>query len=69
VGDLYVAGPYRGTGLAHRLVERAAQRARDRDCAELALDVDADNERVLAFSGKLGFETYRHRMAVPVAEL
>jgi len=69
VGDIYVREPHRGTGLARRLVDRAAERAREAGCAELVLDVDVDNERALGFYEKLGFETYRHRMSIPVDEL
>ena len=66
VGDIYVREPYRGTGLARRLVDRARERARSAGCSELALDVDVDNERALAFYEKLGFETTRRRMTVAV---
>ena len=69
VGDVYVREEYRGTGLAAELVERATERAREVDCDELALDVDADNERALAFYEKLGFETHRYRMRVGVNDL
>ena len=62
VGDLYVSAAYRGTGLADRLMERAAVDARERDCEELRLDVDVDNERALGFYEKLGFEPYRERL-------
>lgn len=66
VGDLYVREDHRGTGLARELIERAARRARESGCPELALDVDADNDRALAFYGKLGFEPHRHRLLVDV---
>ncbi|OYR40013.1 MULTISPECIES: N-acetyltransferase [unclassified Halorubrum] len=66
VGDLYVSAAFRGTGLADRLMERAAIDARERDCEELRLDVDADNERALAFYEKQGFEAYRERLTRPV---
>jgi len=49
VGEIYVAEPYRGTGLADRLMERAAADAREQDCGELRLDVDVDNGRAMAF--------------------
>jgi len=48
---------------------RAAQRAREGGYPELTLDVDVENERALAFYEKLGFEPYRHKMAVPVSEI
>lgn len=69
VGDVYVREQYRGTGLARDLIERAADRARDAGCAQLVLDVDADNERANAFYEKLGFETYRREMTLDVADL
>jgi len=69
VGDLYVREPHRGTGLAGTLIRRAADRAQETGCPELALDVDVDNERALAFYEKLGFETIRRRMTVAVEDL
>lgn len=66
VGDLYVREPYRGTGLAADLLDRAARRARSAGCEELALDVDVGNDRALAFYEKYGFETVRRRMSVPI---
>jgi ribosomal protein S18 acetylase RimI-like enzyme len=69
VGDVYVREGYRGTGLADGLVDRAAERARDAGCAELALDVDVDNDRAIAFYERLGFETRRHRLCVAVDDL
>jgi ribosomal protein S18 acetylase RimI-like enzyme len=69
VGDIYVAESYRGTGLADRLLERAVADARERDCGELRLDVDIDNERAAAFHEKRGFEPYRRQMTLPVSEV
>ncbi|QAU12713.1 GNAT family N-acetyltransferase [Halorubrum sp. BOL3-1] len=69
IGELYVAEPYRGTGLADRFVERAATDADDHDCAELRLDVDVDNERAVAFYEKTGFEDYRRQLTVAVDDL
>ena len=66
VGDLYVSAAFRGTGLADRLMDRATLDARERDCEELRLDVDADNGRALAFYEKQGFETYREQLTRPV---
>ncbi len=62
IGELYVAEPYRGTGLADRLLERALVDAREQDCGQLRLDVDVDNERALAFYEKCGFEPYRKQL-------
>ncbi|WP_123623152.1 N-acetyltransferase [Halorubrum sp. CSM-61] len=62
VGDIYVSEPYRGTGIASRLMERAVIDAREADCGELRLDVDVDNERAMAFYEKQGFEPYRKQL-------
>lgn len=69
VGDIYVCAAFRSTGLAHRLVRRTARYARETGCGELVLEVDADNERALAFYDSLGFETRRRRMVVSADEL
>ena len=69
VGDLWVRSSYRGTGVADKLIERAGREARESGCAELALDVDVDNERALAFYDRLGFEPARYRMRLPVDAL
>lgn len=69
VGDIYVKEPYRGTGLARTLVERAAWRAREDGCPEVRLDVDVDNERARAFYEKLGFEPLREQLVVDADEL
>lgn len=68
VGDIYVREPYRGTSLAHDLIDRATKRAQEATCPELALEVDADNDRAIAFYEKRGFETDRHRMTMPVTD-
>lgn len=68
VCDLYVAEQYRGTGLADRLFERVKRRARERDCEQLRLEVDADNERAMAFYESWGFEIARHEMLASVEE-
>lgn len=69
VGDIYVDESYRGTGFARRLIDRAAERAREVGCPELVLDVDLDNERAIGFYEGVGFETDRYRMSVAVDEL
>jgi ribosomal protein S18 acetylase RimI-like enzyme len=58
--------PYRGSGLAERLVDRASARARECGCGEVTLEVDVDNDRARAFYRKLGFETYRLVQSLPV---
>jgi len=69
IGDLYVREPYRGTGLAERLVERAVADADEADCPALALDVDVSNERATAFYERLGFAPIRERRTVPADAL
>ncbi|APW98349.1 N-acetyltransferase [Halobiforma lacisalsi AJ5] len=66
IRDIYVGEPYRGTGLARELIDRARTRARERGCSEFALEVDVENERALAFYEKLGFETVRRTMVADV---
>ena len=66
VCDIYVREPYRGTGLARELIDRARTRARESGCADLTLEVDADNERAIAFYEKLGFEASRYTMVASV---
>ncbi len=69
VCDIYVRERYRGTGLARDLIDRAVAQARESGIPELALDVDADNGRAVAFYEKLGFETARRRMRVAVDDV
>lgn len=64
--DFYVREPYRGTGLAHELFDRARIRARESECGEFRLDVDEDNERAIVFYEKLGFEISRYEMVASV---
>lgn len=66
VGDVYVREDYRGTELAADLFDRVRTGARERGCPELALDVDASNERAIAFYEGFGFQTSRKRMTCPV---
>lgn len=64
VGDVYVRGGYRGSGLATKLLETAGDRARDLGCGEVVLDVDVDNHRAVAFYEKLGFGPIRRRLGI-----
>lgn len=66
IGDVYVAEPYRGSGLADSFFDRAVEDACEHGCGELALDVDVDNERAIAFYEKHGFEDHRRRMTLDV---
>jgi ribosomal protein S18 acetylase RimI-like enzyme len=69
LGNVYVDPAYRGTGLADDLVARAIQHAREDGAVELALQVDVDNERALAYYEKLGFEVGKYKMRVPLEEV
>lgn len=69
VCDIYVREPHRGTGLARRLMDRAAERAREAGCGELVLDADVDNAGAIAFYENCGFETRRRRMVASAEEL
>lgn len=69
VGDIFVREPYRGTGVARTLIDRAVERAREAGCPELTLEVDVDNERAVAFYEKLGFEPHRCQMTAAVDDL
>lgn len=69
VCDVHVAEPYRGTGLADRLFERAEERAREAGCEQFRLEVDADNERAMAFYEKRGFSVARHEMLASVEDV
>ena len=53
--DLFVRGEARRAGLGAALVERALERARERGCARVDLDVSEENEAALALYERLGF--------------
>jgi ribosomal protein S18 acetylase RimI-like enzyme len=55
--DLYVDDGARGTGLGRALVEAAFERARQRGCRRIELDVNESNTAALAFYESLGFTT------------
>jgi ribosomal protein S18 acetylase RimI-like enzyme len=55
--DLYVSDEARGTGLGRALVEAALERARERGCARVELDVNEQNEPALALYRSLGFDS------------
>lgn len=66
IADVYVPEPQRGSGLADEMLDRARDHAREIGADALALDVDDENERALAFYENHGFETQRRRMTRPV---
>lgn len=66
LGDIYVRESDRGTGLAHDLFECVQAYARNRECAEITLDVDVDNDRAHSFYETLGFVPYRQELVCSV---
>jgi GNAT superfamily N-acetyltransferase len=54
--DLYVTDAARRAGLGRALVEAAFERARERGCRRIELDVNEQNSDALAFYEGLGFE-------------
>ena len=55
--DLYVREDARRSGLGRALVEAALERARERGCRRIELDVNEDNEAALALYAACGFLT------------
>jgi ribosomal protein S18 acetylase RimI-like enzyme len=56
--DLYVRADVQGRGLGRELVEAALERARDRGCRRVELDVDEDNAAARALYRRLGFDEH-----------
>jgi ribosomal protein S18 acetylase RimI-like enzyme len=54
--DLFVDPEARGSGLGRALVEAAFERARERGCVRMELDVNEANPAALALYESLGFE-------------
>jgi len=55
--DLFVSGDARGSGLGRALTEAVIERARERGCRRVELDVNTENPAALALYRSLGFET------------
>ena len=55
IEDVYVRERARGAGLGRALVEAALERARERGCRRVDLDVDHDNAPARALYESLGF--------------
>jgi ribosomal protein S18 acetylase RimI-like enzyme len=56
--DLYVSESARRAGLGRALVEAAAERARERGCRRIQLDVNEANAGALALYESLGFSSW-----------
>ena len=56
--DLFVRPEAQGRGLGRALVEAALQRARERGCLRVELDVDEDNRAARALYARLGFDEH-----------
>ncbi len=56
--DLYVRESARGKGLGRALVEASAERARERGCKRIELDVNEDNAPALALYEACGFTVH-----------
>jgi ribosomal protein S18 acetylase RimI-like enzyme len=54
--DLYVRESYRRMGVGRRLVEKAVEIAREKECSNILLGVGQDREHVLSFYEALGFK-------------
>jgi ribosomal protein S18 acetylase RimI-like enzyme len=55
--DLYVTDAARGAGVGRALVSAALERARQRGCKRVELDVNESNTEAIAFYEGLGFTT------------
>jgi ribosomal protein S18 acetylase RimI-like enzyme len=55
--DLYVDESARGAGLGHALVEATIDRARERGCRRVELDVNESNEAAQRLYGAFGFSS------------
>jgi ribosomal protein S18 acetylase RimI-like enzyme len=56
--DLYVTPAARRSGLASALIELTLERARERGCRRVELDVTEDNEAALALYREAGFDEF-----------
>jgi ribosomal protein S18 acetylase RimI-like enzyme len=57
--DLYVTDAARGTGLGRALTEYAIERARERGCGRIQLDVNSENGPAKALYESLGFTPWQ----------
>jgi ribosomal protein S18 acetylase RimI-like enzyme len=56
--DIFVEEEARGAGVGRRLVEAAFERARERGCSRIQLDVNEANAGALRLYESLGFEAW-----------
>lgn len=59
--DLYVTDAARGAGMGRALVEAALDRARERGCRRVELNVNEANDAALALYGSFGFSATANR--------
>jgi ribosomal protein S18 acetylase RimI-like enzyme len=60
--DVYVEDAARGHGLGEALVVAGLERARERGCRRIELDVNEENKPALALYEKLGFSSYAEEL-------
>ena len=58
--DIFVEEEARGSGVGRALVEAAFERARERGCARMELDVNEANAAALRLYESMGFEAWSH---------
>lgn len=58
--DLYVRPPYRGSGLARRMMAQLARLAVDAGCGRLHWTVIRDNHRAIRFYKKIGAQLFEN---------
>lgn len=68
LNELFVAEPFRGTGVADDLMDSAVATAREQDLPldRLVLDVDRENDRARAFYRRHEFEHWGEMVARPI---
>jgi GNAT superfamily N-acetyltransferase len=63
--DLFVTEDARGAGLGRALVQAALDRARERECRRMELDVNESNAAAIALYGSFGFSALANSYGAP----